>query len=56
MPRDKEGKHEEHNRNGKLYFQKLYEMEDYYRQGKSYFDYVIIINITSIFVSIKQVN
>lgn len=44
MSRDKGGKHEEHNGNGDVYFHELYELEVYYRQGKSHFDYIIIIN------------
>lgn len=44
MSRDKGGKHEEHNGKGDVYFHELYELEVYYRQGKSHFDYIIIIN------------
>ena len=44
MSRDKGGKREEHNGNGDVYFHELYELEVYYRQGKSHFDCIVIIN------------
>lgn len=49
MSRDKGDRHADHSGNGNLY------LEEYYRQGKCYFDYVNIMN-NDVNICVNEIN